>query len=668
MTRIRSATWAYLLLLFGVAALSACSDSVSPELRGAVVRIYLGGTAYDEQTVAVDSVFKLDASILNTAGKVVDGETVEWSSDRPEVASVDAAGVVTARAIGTAHIIARHAVGEDTALINVAEGFTRNELPACSPSDELQLGVGEIQLVAGAEALPVCLPGGEAGAEYTMVAVNTGTTAASVLDLLVRANGLAQTDAAQRVLSDARGPAGPSTTELDAAGRFHQRLRHDVSRRLEPRLRAGIPAVALGGPRAQVSLGGLRSFNVETSSSDGCSDPQMRTGRIRAIGERAIVVADTLNPQGGFTDEDYREFAEFFDDDAWPLVTQNFGEPSDLDESGKIYIFFTRAVNELPANAGGGGSYTGGFFFNRDLFPTSSCAGSNGAEMFYMLVPNPSPPAGEREFSRQFVSRSTRTVLVHEFQHLVNDSRRLHVSKSPVWEETWMNEGLSHIAEELMFYRRSGRQPRENLGPEDLESAGVRDAFRLFQQDNVERLTAFLRGPEYVSLMGPDILATRGATWSFLRYAADRKGGDETVLWHTLVRDSRTAGLDGLRTALADDPATWIRDWAAALYLDDTGLDSENRHRVQSWDMRALYPVLGTLFSGAINQPYPLRVSRLFSFGATPLPLKGGSAGYLRTVVDPDELGAVYFLTGGQRGQSYLPAPARMKVVIVRTR
>jgi hypothetical protein len=45
----------------------------------------------------------------------------------------------------------------------------------------------------------------------------------------------------------------------------------------------------------------------------------------------------------------------------------------------------------------------GGFFFKRDLFPTSgqrASEGSNEAEMFYMLVPNPSPRPGERFFSR----------------------------------------------------------------------------------------------------------------------------------------------------------------------------------------------------------------------------------------------------------------------------
>src|SRR5690606_39016634 len=124
----------------------------------------------------------------------------------------------------------------------------------------------------------------------------------------------------------------------------------------------------------------------------------------------------------------------------------------------------------------------------------------------------------------------------------VNDSRRLHINKAPVWEETWLNEGLSHVAEELMFYRAASLSPGMNLGEADFEDSVARGAFRHFQLDNYERFHTFIRNPDSASPIGVDQLSTRGATWSLLRYAADRHSGAEAPLWRALAGESRTAG------------------------------------------------------------------------------------------------------------------------------
>ena len=61
------------------------------------------------------------------------------------------------------------------------------------------------------------------------------------------------------------------------------------------------------------------------------------------------------------------------------------------------------------------------------------------------------------------VRQSTGGVRGHEFQHLISASRRLYVNDASEFEETWLNEGLSHIAEELLFYSASGLAPRQNI-------------------------------------------------------------------------------------------------------------------------------------------------------------------------------------------------------------
>jgi hypothetical protein len=409
------------------------------------------------------------------------------------------------------------------------------------------------------------------------------------------------------------------------------------------------------------------SSNVESTSSDGCSAPTIRGFRVRAISNKAIVVADTLNPAGGFTDANYQEFAAFFDAEVWPMNTANFGDPSDIDKNGKVVILFTRAVNDRDENTGNGSTFVGGFFFNRDLFSKSgqsACPGSNVGEMFYMLVPNPNPKAGERQFTAAFVNRNTKTVLTHEFQHLINDSRRLHVNRAPIWEETWMNEGLSHIAEELMFYRESGLSPRSNLNETTFPRGSVaNDQFSLFQFDNLSRLEYYLREPEAGSLMGTDVLATRGVAWLFLRYAADRRGGDEAAFWRALVRDTKVSGLLNLELALGQDPREWIGDQLTAIYLDDTGFANDPKYSMPSWNLRRLYPAVSNLWPGRGFYPtYPLKVIQTAVPADRTISVQGATAAYFRAGVNSGQRGAIRFTVGT------LPPPERMRVVVTRTR
>src|SRR4029077_4931315 len=91
-----------------------------------------------------------------------------------------------------------------------------------------------------------------------------------------------------------------------------------------------------------------------------------RAGRVVAITNSAIVVADTGNPTGGYTDAEYLTIGMQFDT-VFVMDTTAFGSPTDIDSNGKIIMFFTRAVNDLTPT--GSQSVVGGFFYGRDLFP-----------------------------------------------------------------------------------------------------------------------------------------------------------------------------------------------------------------------------------------------------------------------------------------------------------
>ena len=93
------------------------------------------------------------------------------------------------------------------------------------------------------------------------------------------------------------------------------------------------------------AVGDLVTLNTRTGAtlSDACQVPDNRTGRVVAITNTAIVIADTANPTGGYTDAEYLTVGLQFDS-VYTMDTNAFGTPSDIDSNGKVIMFFTRAV------------------------------------------------------------------------------------------------------------------------------------------------------------------------------------------------------------------------------------------------------------------------------------------------------------------------------------
>jgi hypothetical protein len=365
-------------------------------------------------------------------------------------------------------------------------------------------------------------------------------------------------------------------------------------------------------------------FNVQ--ANDACGKTDYRTGRVVATGTYSVVIADNNNPSGGLTTAEYRKFAEDFDKQVYPTITRYFGEPKDIDDNGRVLIFFTRAVNELtPAGSKG---YVGGFFFARDLFPVKgtaqmqACAGSNEAEMFYMLAADPTGVVNGNKVSKETVTQVGVGIIAHEFQHLINASRRLFVNNADDWEETWLNEGLSHIAEELMFYQASGLSRRQNLDVNRIRaSQSTVDAFNNFALSNFGRLSHYYEAPELNSPYGDSAsLGERGAVWQYLRHLADRSSLDEAEFWKRLA-NSKTAGFANLKQVIGEDPLPLLRDWGVAAYTDDfvTTADA-TRFQLPSWNHRSLLQ--------AVNLPGP-KAQPLSDRSRKGVTLVGGGSAYL---------------------------------------
>jgi hypothetical protein len=398
--------------------------------------------------------------------------------------------------------------------------------------------------------------------------------------------------------------------------------------------------VARAGSLADTAtIGVLRStFNV--NADNFCSNPQWAPVRIAAVGARSIILADTRNPAGALSDAEYQNLAFQFDNAVYPTVTGAFGEPMDVDGNKRFIVLFSRAVNELTSDPSQG--FISGFVWARDLFPRTAgivmglsfpddCPGSNEAEMTYLAIPDPSWP----ENIRNFIRRTIVSTMAHEFQHAINASRRIFVFNA-LPEEVWLNEAMSHIVEELMFYRMSGLGPGQAIDLQTLTSTQQRvDAVNAFQISNLANFGTYLRGPESDSPLAPSGQVrgpTRGSAWNLLRYAADRRGGDQNQLWYSLL-NTELAGTANLQQTIGSDLLPWMRDWSVSLYASRGSPHADSRFRQASWNFASVLP--------ALFDEFPLSLQPLENEVARSTTIRAGSAAYMRFAVASGEVAEI---------------------------
>ncbi|HEU0298180.1 MAG TPA: Ig-like domain-containing protein [Longimicrobium sp.] len=654
-----------LLPAFLLAALAAAAcDSPSGGGGGSpdIARVFVTPS---ESTLNAGETVQLSAQARDGDNGVVSGAQFQWASLEQDVATVTQTGLVTGIKTGSARIVATADGKADTATVNVIGSAAECDAPGAG----ISLGVGQSVQRTGAAATVLCLDGGAAGAEFTVTPffgsrVNSATVALRADPAGVTAPTGPPSPSLAPSSSLLLPPAGAGA---QGDGGFHTRLneraREPLSRLIpgaRDAYRRRTAGARLSMQQQAPTLGTVLPLNVSQSF---CDEPDTRHGRVVAVSDRAVIVADTMNPAGGLSDADYQHVAATFDSLIYPVNVAAFGEPQDVDQNGRVVIFYTRAVNELtPRNAN---YIVGGFFYGRDLFPRTAqapfpaCPGSNYAEMFYMLAADPTGVVNGNVRTVEDVLTSTLGTVGHELQHLISASRRLYVVEGvggTDWnEDVWLNEGLSHIAEELLFYHRAQLSPRMNLGSGILaQGSAPRASFILFGQQNYFRYLEYLRDPETSSpYADDDDLGTRGAIWAFLRYAADQRAGNDNQLWFNLV-NSAQVGLTNLQAQLGTDPIPIFRDFAVSAYTDDAVAGVPAVFTQPSWNHRSL--------AQTISGGYPLRVRALTAGTGVDFTLIAGGAAHLRAAVAAGRRGSVRLSAGGA------PLPETVQVTVVRTK
>jgi hypothetical protein len=606
-------------------------------------------------TVAVSAIQQLVATTLDANGNALTGRVVTWATSDQTRATVSPNGVVTGVAPGTAAISATSEGKSGASQITVTIAQS-----TCTPAVALQLTVGGIHPLTAAEKASLCLGGSASASEYALIPFNSTNVAASTIQLQVTATNtsaiqpgsLASVQAIRPSLLGAKMKVPDKSFEWA----FRERERRDLaavfgsargprvaaSRNVGPSFLTGVPTNPTVGSIVQINS------NI---SGNTCSDAQQIHGAVVvAVLPHTIVLSDTLSPAGGYTTQEMTDFGQSFDTLGYALDVQNFGAETDIDGNGKVAILFTPGVNVIPGPPGG---FVAGLFASRDLAPVSTCSASNVGEMFYMPVPDPNKTINANYANKAFLASGTLAVLVHEFQHLINAGRRIYVNNAPAFEEVWLNEGLSHIAEEMLYYKVSGNLPRSNVDlPLILTTQAQVDAFNEHQFQNAARLSSYMEAPETNSPFAQnDDLETRGAIWQLLRYSADRKGGTEQATWSALV--NTTASGQANFNAVFGNIITMSRDWAVAQFTDDAGLGVPAINTNPSWNFRSVLPAIN-------QQQFPLLTRPLLG---TPLniALSGGGASYMRFRVGANAPATIGATASGQA------VPSTVDFILVRT-
>jgi hypothetical protein len=270
-------------------------------------------------------------------------------------------------------------------------------------------------------------------------------------------------------------------------------------------------------------------------------------------GDHTLLYVDQNTPITQLNDAEAADIGAAFEESIYAINRDAFGSESDINRDGKVAILLTPVVNDMPLQ---GGAVILGFFNPADVLPNLFQAVTNSMEIFYTMIPDPDLWGSDWKARCIEAIKST---IAHEFQHMILYNYRILIYGSSYFgtyeEELWLNEGLSHMAEDLNGYQR----------------------------DNIARANIFLDNPGNAKLtfQQADDLQNRGAVYLFLRYLGDRYG---EYIYRRLVQ-SRSVGMSNVERVTDEGFLELFADWSAALYLSGRGITSDPRFSYTSIDI-----------------------------------------------------------------------------------
>lgn len=514
--------------------------------------------------------------------------------------------------------------------------------PVTKPSDISSMNVGEVRVLNPAD-IPngIDLPAGSGARDYVIVVGNTSAQHDVVANYTVKADksatGVFGIEAAADLAAQSSFQlnqvplARPPQEAVESRVRAFERTNLTLRSRSIPFGLSGLSArrSAQVSALAVPAVGDRINVKIPNAAATNLCDSFISTQAIVAsVSQKAILMVDTLDgpPLLLFSQAQLDSITSEFDAVTYPTDAAYFGTPTDVNGDGHIIMLFTGQINKLtPPNTTGG--FVGGFFFAGDFFPVvgtpqaQGCAESNGAEIFYLLAPDPTGLKYGNKRSASSVRQGTRGTIAHEFQHMINAGNRFQNPQVSNFESTWLDEALAHFAEDAV-----GRV-QGNFG--DLQPLTFNDVlpcntpcsqandFNAFFFQNLARLTDWMDKPDQFSPMSKladTSLATRGAAWAIVRYAADNYSGG---LPRTLTRQLAAGPDTGVKNFAAATKApidTVVKGWLVSMYADHLGIPGlDPKYQYRSYNFRSVMPPVAKVILSQSVATYPLRIQSIGS-------------------------------------------------------
>lgn len=280
-----------------------------------------------------------------------------------------------------------------------------------------------------------------------------------------------------------------------------------------------------------------RSFFLHVTEGPLDDPRQYATVRSRVIDEskHIRILLDEQEPHSDRIASLAQRIRNEFERTILPVCTQAFGIWRDVDGDGKLTIFLTPWLDKLR----GGKTSLKGFVRGTDFDERIPAPLGNRCDAIY-LNSNLSPMV------------NLRSLLGHEYFHVLQCSFRGNQPGRLPLEEDWLSEAQAHLAE--MWLRGDDSNLRH-------------------------RIDSFLASPGTAPLVVKDYYRAglwrddgcRGATFLFLNWCAERERSD---FLRRLLRSPRT-GTRGLETIMGTPFPDLRREWTISM-LSEAITDSRN--------------------------------------------------------------------------------------------
>jgi hypothetical protein len=559
----------------------------------------------------------------------------------------------------------------------------------------LQLAPGDVRVLSDAASTRAfAVEGIAAGSEYQVIVMSGSRVEGAVSPLRFEASA---TGAGASVVPGSRVDlsASPGRSTLGLLGTDEGPTWHtDLLAGSDEALARAGATVQKGARRAGAVpvVGEMMTFTSAfgvPAGSNPCFNGSAIAGTVMSVGARFVLVEE-IAAAGYLTTSDYDAINSELHGLVDKVDEAYFGAPGDIDGNQRVIIFYNWEPNRRGVI---GGAVTG-----QNFADAGTCPNSNEAELIWVSAADPDGTVGPA-VSIAFTKDIAPGLIAHEYQHLLNATQRLVLGSGTYGdgslEEAWLNEAMSHVAEEVAGLYEIGGEVRSNYGFAEV-GAGWLPAtphpFNVFLGLNLLRAAQYLAGPAEISALDTQSQMVgspvRGWGYLFLRWLADRyapaspagivPGSGEEALFRELSTGGPTHEtgvgnvLRAIQTVSGESP-TWdevLSQYFAAPAVDDANASLPDEVQFATWDFPRLFDEMQSAAVPGLEAGYPLApVDVAVGSGASStltFDLGASTAQYFRLQAEaasPDMLVELTAPSGAN-----VPSSARVRIIVVRTR